>query len=159
MKILWVGNNQRFLSDTQKRLKNKGHDVQAISNGAEALEILRSQNIHVVILDVKKHDIRGLKVLKEIKRHFPMVQVIMLSKNGTAGCAAMSLKFGASDYLFNPITTEKLLQKVDEALERRACLEKKIRDIQIRVLEWQFKEIDFHNNDSMNQCFGRLSRL
>jgi len=158
MKVLWVGNNQRFLSDTQKLLKKKGHDVQAISKGSEVSRILSVQNIHVVILDVKMPDITGIEALKKIKRHFPMVQVIMLSRHGTAACAVRSLKFGAADYLFNPVTIEKLLQKVDEALEKRACLEKKIRDIQIRVLEWQFKEIDSHNNDSMNQCFGRLSR-
>ena len=159
MKILWVGNHQRILSDTQKLLKKRGHDVLAVSKGADALIILRARNIRVVILDVKMPDVTGIKVLKEIKRHFPLVQVIMLSNSKRAGCAVRSLKFGAADYLLDPITPEKLLQKIVEALEKRAGLEKKIRDIQIRVLEWQFKEIDSHNNDSINQCLGRLSRL
>lgn len=149
MKILWVGNNHRLLSDTQKLLKKKGHDVQAISKGSDVLEILRCQNIHVLILDVKMSDITGIEVLKKIKRHFPLVQVIMLSKNKTAGFAARSLKFGASDYLFSPLTTEKIFQKIEEASKKRRSLEQKIRDIQIRVLEWQFNGIDSHFNDSM----------
>lgn len=138
MKILLVDDNQRFLSNIKKLLEKKGHDVQAAWSRSEVLEKLRVQNIHVVVLDVKMPEMSGIEILKEIKKTFPLVQVIMLAEHGTVGCAAECLKFGAIEYLIKPVGIEELLQKVEEAFEKRKGLEQKIRDTQIRVLEWQF---------------------
>jgi len=53
MKMMLVDDEERFLSTTQKLLSRKGYDILTASSGAEALDILRTHNIHVVILDVK----------------------------------------------------------------------------------------------------------
>ena len=135
MRMMLVDDEERFLSTTQKLLAKKGYDVVTASGGVEALEKISIQNIHVVILDVKMPGMKGIEVLKEIKRQFPMVQVIMLTGVPTVGCAADSLKVGALCYLIKPIDIEELLQKIKEAHEQGQRLEQKIRNTQIRVLE------------------------
>ncbi len=159
IKILLVDDDQKLLAGIKKLLTKKGYDVVTASNGAEALEMIRIQNIHVVILDVKMPGITGIEVLKEIKQDFPLIQVIMLTGHATVYGVTESLKFGATDYLLKPINIEELLQKTGEAFEKRARLEQKIRKTQIEVLEHQFKGIDSTDNYAMNQVFEHLTRL
>lgn len=135
MKILLVDDDQKFLSIVQKRLARRSCTVFTASSGFEALENLRGQIIHVVVLDVKMPGMSGIEILKEIKKNFPLVQVIMLTGVPTVGCAADSLKVGALCYLIKPIDIEELLQKIKEAHEQGQRLEQKIRKTQIRVLE------------------------
>jgi len=138
MRLLLVDDDQKFLSITQKSLAKRGHIVQTASKRSEIFEKLQAQNIHVVVLDVKMSGMSGVEILKEIKKNSPLAQVIMLAGHGRVEGAAESLKFGAMDYLIKPVSIAELLQKAKEAFEKRQCLEQKIRDIQVRVLECQF---------------------
>ena len=135
MNILLVDDDQNFLSVAKKRLAKRGHTVQTASNGPEVFEKLQAQSIHVAVLDVKMPGISGIEILKEIKKNFPLVQVIMLTGVPTVGCAADSLKLGALNYLIKPVDIEELLQKIKEAHEQGQRLEQKIRNTQIKVLE------------------------
>jgi DNA-binding NtrC family response regulator len=127
MKLMLVDDEERLLSSIAKLLSKKGIDVVTATSGAEAIEKLNHQNIHVVILDVKMPGMDGNETLVEIKRLFPMVEVIMLTGHATVESAVDGLKFGATDYLMKPIGIDELIQKAEEAFEKRVRLEEKIR--------------------------------
>ncbi|HAY39781.1 MAG TPA: two-component system response regulator [Desulfobacteraceae bacterium] len=127
MKLMLVDDEERLLSSIAKLLSKKGIDVVTATSGAEAIEKLKHQNIHVVILDVKMPGMDGNETLVEIKRLFPMVEVIMLTGHATVESAVDGLKFGATDYLMKPIGIDELIQKAEEAFEKRVRLEEKIR--------------------------------
>ncbi len=141
MKMMLVDDEERFLSTTKKLLARKGYDVLTATSGAEALEILRGHNIHVVILDVKMPGMDGIATLKQIKRQYPMVEVIMLTGHATAESAVEGLKSGATDYLMKPTDVEELLRKAEEAFEKRQRLEEKIRVAQMRSLSRSPRDI------------------
>ena len=126
MKIMLVDDEERFLSTTQKLLTKKGIDVVTATSGAEALEILQHKHIHVVILDVKMPGMDGNETLKEIKRQFPLVEVIMLTGHATVESAIDGLKSGATDYMMKPTDIEELIKKASEAFNKRQHLEEKI---------------------------------
>ncbi len=132
MKMMLVDDEERFLSTTKKLLSKKGYDAFTSKSGAEALECLRLHNIHVVILDVKMPGMDGITVLKEIKRLYPLVEVIMLTGHATVESAVEGLKSGATDYLTKPTDVEDLIRKAEEAFEKRQRLEEKIRVAQTR---------------------------
>ncbi len=132
MKMMLVDDEERFLSTTKKLLSRKGYDVLTATSGAEALEKLRTEKIHVVILDVKMPGMDGITTLKEIKRQFPMAEVIMLTGHATVESAVDGLKSGATDYLTKPTDVEELIQKAEEAFAKRQRLEEKIRVAQTR---------------------------
>jgi DNA-binding NtrC family response regulator len=134
MKMMLVDDEERFLSTTRKLLEKKGYGVLTANSGSEALDLLRTQNIHVVILDVKMPGMDGMATLKEIKRQFPMIEVIMLTGHGTVESAVEGLKSGATDYLTKPADIEELIDKAEEAYEKRQRLEEKIRVAQTRKL-------------------------
>ena len=127
MRMMLVDDEERFLSTTEKLLKKKGYDVITAASGPEALDILNRKTIHVVILDVKMPGMDGIETLREIKTRFPLVEVIMLTGHATVESAVDGLKSGATDYLMKPTGPEELIEKAEEAFEKRRRLEEKIR--------------------------------
>ena len=141
MRMMLVDDEERFLATTQKLVERMGLPVITASGGAEALEKLRTENVHVVILDVKMPGMDGIATLKEIKRQFPLVEVIMLTGHGTVESAVEGLKSGATDYLTKPTDINELVDKAREAFERRQRLEEKIRVAQTRKFMQSPQEI------------------
>jgi DNA-binding NtrC family response regulator len=133
MTLMLVDDEERFLSTTKKLLSKKGIDLLTALSGGEALEMLNSHSIHVVILDVKMPGMDGMATLREIKRQHPLTEVIMLTGHATVESAVEGLKSGATDYLMKPADIEELLEKAEEAFEKRKRLEEKIRVAQTRL--------------------------
>ncbi|MBL0732268.1 MAG: response regulator [Desulfosarcina sp.] len=141
MKMMLVDDEERFLSTTQKLLSKKGYDVLTAASGGEALEKLRTGNVHVVILDVKMPGMDGIATLREIKRQFPTVEVIMLTGHATVESAIEGLKTGATDYLMKPADIDEIIQKAEEAFIKRQNLEEKIRVARMRKITKSPREI------------------
>jgi len=83
----------------------------------------------------------GMETLQEIKRRFPLVEVIMLTGHATVESAVEGLKSGATDYLVKPTDVDELLEKAVEAFEKRRRLEEKIRVAQSRSFMRSPREI------------------
>jgi DNA-binding NtrC family response regulator len=132
MKLMLVDDEERFLATTKKLLAKKGYDALTASSGTEALDKLREENIHVIILDVKMPGMDGIQTLKAVKRQYPMVEVIMLTGHATVESAVDGLKSGATDYLMKPADVEEIIRKAEEAFARRQQLEERIRVVQTR---------------------------
>jgi DNA-binding NtrC family response regulator len=141
MRMMLVDDEERFLETTRKLLHRKGYEVLTATGGIEALEQLRLHNVHVVILDVKMPGMDGIATLKEIKRRYPMVEVIMLTGHATIESAVEGLKSGATDYLTKPADVEELIAKAEEAFEKRKVIEEKIRVAQTRKVMSSARQI------------------
>lgn len=141
MKIMLVDDEERFLQTTQKLLQKNGLDTIIATSGETALEKLRSEPVHVVILDVKMPGMDGIATLKEIKRQFPMTEVIMLTGHATVESAIEGLKSGATDYLMKPADIEEIMQKAKESFANRRRLEEKIRVAHMRKIMKSPQEI------------------
>jgi DNA-binding NtrC family response regulator len=100
----------------------------AVYNGTDALEILRSRQIDVIITDLKLGgDIDGLAILQEAKKYDDRTEVILITAYGTIDTCKDAMKRGAYDYLVKPIDIGQLralvtqaCQKASTANERRA---------------------------------------
>ncbi|MDX9786463.1 MAG: response regulator [Desulfobacterales bacterium] len=127
LKLLLVDDEDRFLKTTQKLLTRIGYDIRIASSGTEALALLAHHAIHVVVLDVKMPGMDGIATLKEIKRRFPLVEVIMLTGHATVDSAIEGLQSGATDYLMKPVDPEILIEKALSAFLKRKHMDEKIR--------------------------------
>jgi DNA-binding NtrC family response regulator len=134
MKLMLVDDEERFLTTTSKLISRKGYQVVTAVSGAEAIEKLLTESVHVVILDVKMPGMDGIETLKAIKSRFPLVEVIMLTGHATVETAVEGLKSGATDYLMKPADIGELLQKAEEAFA-------KIRVAQSRMYQKSAREI------------------
>ncbi|RJQ66518.1 MAG: response regulator [Desulfobacteraceae bacterium] len=141
MVMMLVDDEERFLTTTSKLITRLGYSVVTAAGGVEALEKLRTSDIHVVVLDVKMPGMDGIATLKEIKRQYPMVEVIMLTGHATVESAIEGLKTGACDYLMKPTDIPDLIHKAEAAFQRRQDLEGKIRVARMRKLMGTPREI------------------
>ena len=99
----------------------------AVYNGKDALEIVRSQQVDIVVTDLKlDDDIDGLTILEEAKKHDDKTEVILITAYATIDTCKEAIKRGAYDYLVKPIDIGQLRtlvaqagQKVSAAYARR----------------------------------------
>ncbi len=132
MKLMLVDDEARYLQTTQKLIEKKGYETVTAQSGKEALEQLKTKNIHVVILDVKMPGMDGNETLKAIKSLYPLVEIIMLTGHATVDSAIDGLKSGACDYLMKPADIDEIMEKAIAAFEKRQRLEEKIRTAQTK---------------------------
>lgn len=118
-RILLVDDEKDFVEMLTLRLQEIGEEVLQAYSGLECLEKLKETEIDVVILDVKMPGMDGIETLQEIKKRYPLVEVIMLTGHGTIETAVQGMKQGAYDFLIKPADFEDLTTKLNKARERR----------------------------------------
>ena len=141
MKLLLVDDEERFLVTTQKLLQKKGIQTLTSPSGEAAMETIRVNRPHVVILDVKMPGMDGISTLKAIKREYPMTEVIMLTGHATVESAIEGLKSGARDYLMKPSDIDEIIEKAKDAFNSRQRIEERIRVAQMRHMMKSPQEI------------------
>ncbi len=98
-------------------LTDEGHTVELAENAAQARQVRESLRPDLVLLDIWMPDVDGVTLLKEWSAGGMLsMPVIMMSGHGTIDTAVEATKFGASAFLEKPITLQKLLRAVDQAL-------------------------------------------
>ncbi|MEW6076612.1 MAG: response regulator [Thermodesulfobacteriota bacterium] len=125
--VLLVDDEEAFVTSNAKLLSKRGYDVRTALEGTTAIRLLAEQDADVVVLDVKMPGMDGITVLKEIKKRFPLVEVIMLSGQATFEAAVEGINLGAGDYLMKPCQISELVRKIEEAREKRKINEEKRR--------------------------------
>jgi DNA-binding NtrC family response regulator len=131
--VMLVDDEAPFVETTTKRLEKRNLNVLQAFNGQEALEKLRkNNNVDVVILDVKMPGMDGIETLQHIKRDSPLSEVIMLTGHATVESAIEGMKLGAFDYLMKPCEIDQLVEKIEEAAEKKRVHEEKIREAKVR---------------------------
>ena len=88
----------------------------------------------MVVLDILMLGMDGIAALKEIKRRFPLVEVIMLTGHGTTETAVEGMKLGAFDYLLKPADFEDLQTKLAGARKRKDEQEERIRAAEAKAI-------------------------
>ncbi len=131
--VLLVDDEVPFVETMTKRLQKRDLNVNTAFSGQEALEVLdKNRNTDVVILDVKMPGMDGIEALGEIKKSFPLTEVVMLTGHGTIESAIEGMKKGAYDYLLKPCDIDQLMLKVEEATQKKRIHEGKIREAKVK---------------------------
>ncbi|MBL8350942.1 MAG: response regulator [Burkholderiaceae bacterium] len=102
-------------------LSDEGHTVELAENAAEARAVRERLRPDLVLLDIWMPDVDGISLLKEWgAASLLSMPVIMMSGHGTIDTAVEATKYGATAFLEKPITLQKLLRAVEQALVRPA---------------------------------------
>ncbi|MFC1856787.1 response regulator [Thermodesulfobacteriota bacterium] len=125
--ILLVDDEVPYVEAVAKRLSKRNIEIITAFSGEEALEKLeKNQMLDVVVLDVKMPGMDGPETLREIKKAYPLIEVIMLTGHATVESGIEGMKLGAFDYLMKPCDIEDLVDKVKEAAQKKREHEEKI---------------------------------
>jgi DNA-binding NtrC family response regulator len=116
-------------------LSREGYSVASFSDGLEAVNRLRVEDVHLVITDLVMPGANGIEVLKYAVRSNPDIAVIILTAYGTLDTTLEAIKEGAYDYLTKPFKTQEIViltarayQKAQLVAENRE-LKKNLREI------------------------------
>ncbi|AOY58367.1 MULTISPECIES: response regulator [Desulfococcus] len=134
--VLLVDDEIAFVETITKRLKKRHFIIQTAHSGMEAMEKLEENGnaTEVVVLDVKMPGMDGIETLAEIKRKFPLKEVIMLTGHATVSSAIEGMKKGAFDYLLKPCEMSDLVSKVNRAAEKKREHEKRVVEARMQEL-------------------------
>lgn len=132
--ILIVDDEPSILQSLSGLLTDEGFEVTTATNGYEGLQLIERETPDLVLLDIWMPGIDGLETLKEIKKTSPHVQVIMVTGHGTIETAVQATKLGAFDFIEKPLSIDKVIVAINNALNFRR-LEEENRYLRKKTIE------------------------
>ncbi|MBC8489402.1 MAG: sigma-54-dependent Fis family transcriptional regulator [Bacteroidetes bacterium] len=132
--ILLVDDEPSILRALSGLLSDEGFEVKTASNGYEALKFIDAESPDLVLLDIWMPGIDGIETLKEIKKDNPFIQVVIITGHGTIETAIKATKLGAFDFIEKPLSIEKVIVAINNALNFRR-LEEENRYLRKKTIE------------------------
>ncbi|MEQ8676626.1 MAG: response regulator [Aggregatilineales bacterium] len=123
--ILVVDDNEMNRDMLSRRLQRQGYEVAVAEHGERALEMMRSDNFDLVLLDIMMPRLNGYQVLEQVKadnqlKHIP---IIMISAVDDLDSVVKCIELGAEDYLFKPFNPVLLKARVRAGLDKKRANE------------------------------------
>ena len=115
--LLIIDDDANTLASLARAFRLAGHEATVCDNGAKALELLKAQDFDLIFSDVVMPNMDGLQFLEQYSKLASHVPVVMMSGQAHIAMAVQATKLGALDFLEKPISTDKLLLTVDNALK------------------------------------------
>ncbi|HYG38885.1 MAG TPA: sigma-54 dependent transcriptional regulator [Cytophagales bacterium] len=131
-KILLVEDEDSLRSLLTRIITLEGYKVYPAVDATEGLEILRRENILVVVTDVKLPDINGIELTERIKASYPGVEVVVLTAFSNVKDGVKAMKIGAFDYMTKGEGDEKLPLVIKKAMEK-AHLNRQLFELEQRL--------------------------
>ncbi len=118
IKILVIDDEKNILESIKMVLTYENYKVETASSGLDGVELFKTINPDIVLLDVKMPGFNGIEVLRNLKEINPLTEVIMISGHSGIEEAVEASKLGAFDFLEKPLARDKLILTVRNAAEK-----------------------------------------
>ncbi|MCB1958624.1 MAG: response regulator, partial [Rhodocyclaceae bacterium] len=143
--VLCIEDEAPLLRDITEELRDAGYEVRAAANGAEGLDILRTDAVDLVLCDIMMPEVDGFGVLREVRenlRHLDDTPFLFLSALAEREQVMRGLSLGADDYIVKPIDYDTLLVKVAAHLRQTTRMAEKKQQELIRVYQATKKKME-----------------
>lgn len=117
--ILIVDDEASIRHFLKRILERAGYDVLSAGSGSEALDLLESQHIDLLLTDIRMDRMSGVTLLEQARAKYPEMAVILLTGHATVETAVAALRQGAINYLLKPVKNEELLEAIQIGLQVR----------------------------------------
>lgn len=107
-RILVVDDEENARLGLTRLLSKEGYQVDSVSNGYEALNFLREKDVNLIVTDINMPEMNGIAFLKELNKHFPNSNVIMVTAYGGVESYIEAMNLGAFEYINKPVKIEEL---------------------------------------------------
>ncbi len=114
-----VVDDERGPRESLRMILSANYDVSSATNGAEALDLLRTGAIDLVTVDLNMPGMKGDELMRTIRAEFPQTEIIIITGCGSIETAVEGIRHGVFDYLTKPFDVVQVTASVSRALERR----------------------------------------
>jgi DNA-binding NtrC family response regulator len=153
-RILIVDDEANTLASLSRAFRLAGHEAVVCDNAVRALEIARTEPFDLILSDVVMPRRDGLALLEDLKTAGVAAPVVMMSGQAHIEMAVKATRLGALDFLEKPLTTEKLLVTVENAL-KLTRLETENQDLRARV----GKHTLVFTGETMRRVLAQIERV
>ncbi|HWI41134.1 MAG TPA: response regulator [Verrucomicrobiae bacterium] len=118
-KILIVDDEENSRIGLSRLLAQEGFHVETVSNGFEALDFLRCNDVHLIVTDINMPEMNGLAFLRELNKTRPYSNVIMMTAYGGVESYIEAMNLGAFEYINKPVNIDELkaiMKKIFDAI-------------------------------------------
>ncbi len=152
VRVLVVDDEETIRNLLQRTLEETGYTVVTAANGEEALHEVSQREPEVMLLDIKMPGLSGMDVLTKLTTDWPDICVVMVTAMGDTQTAVKAMKLGAYDYITKPFKPTDVVQKVQEALNKRESL------LQKKRLSLELQQSVLEQSKQMHEQFNELVR-
>ncbi|MCX6151488.1 MAG: sigma-54 dependent transcriptional regulator [Ignavibacteriales bacterium] len=132
--ILVIDDEESIRGVLSQLLSLDDFKVWQADNAQKGIEILKSEEIQVVISDVRLPDAYGIDLISKIKELNPLIEIIMLTAYGTIQDGVTAIKMGAFDYITKGDEDNKIILLAERAMEK-VTLKSKLEKLESRIIE------------------------
>lgn len=118
-KLLLVDDEEEFVKSLSERLEMRDMRPKIAYDGEEALKCIKDEEPDVILLDLKMPGIHGIDVLRQVKKAYPKIQVVILTGHGTDKHESDARNLGAFDYLEKPVDIDLLTKTLKKAYRQK----------------------------------------
>ena len=111
-RTILICDDEEGIRESFKLILDEQYHLKFANNGLEALEMLKTLNPDLMMLDIKMPKMHGMEILKQIKKLKPSLPVIIVTGYQSVEMAQEALKNGAADYIPKPFETEEIIRAV-----------------------------------------------
>ncbi|MBW1916049.1 MAG: response regulator, partial [Deltaproteobacteria bacterium] len=149
LRILVVDDEKVVRAGCDRVLTGKGYEVLAAENGKQAMDMLGSKPVDIILLDLKMPVMGGDEVLEKVGQEYPDIPVIIITGHGTIDTAVECMKKGAYDFITKPFQVDQFVITINRAADKRR-LEQQAR---------RFQEQNVRNLYDLNLEKSRLKTI
>jgi two-component system, NtrC family, nitrogen regulation response regulator NtrX len=152
--LLIVDDEPNTLASLSRAFRLAGHEATVCDNAAKALELAKTHEFDLILSDVVMPGKDGLALLEEMKQQGVTAPVVMMSGQAHIEMAVRATRLGALDFLEKPISSDKLLLTVENALKLRR-LESENRQLRQRLGKHEI----VWKGDAMKRVMAQVERV
>jgi two-component system, NtrC family, nitrogen regulation response regulator NtrX len=153
-RLLIVDDDSNTLASLSRAFRLAGHEPEVAGSAARALELIRDEAFDLIFSDVVMPEKDGITLLQEIRALGCSTPVVMISGQATVDMAVRATRLGAVDFLEKPLSTEKLLLTLENAV-KLVRLEAENRDLRQRVGRHEI----IWKSDAMRRVMAQVERV
>ena len=144
--ILWADDEIDLLKPHIIFLEQKGYEVITANSGSDAIDLVRERHFDIVFLDEQMPGVSGIEALEVIKREYPNLPVVMITKSEEERIMEDAIGSNIADYLIKPVNPNQILLSLKRNLENKKLREEK----SSMGYQQEFRQISMELNNNLS---------
>lgn len=145
-RLLWVDDEIEMLKAHILFLQKKDYEVMTANNGADAIDLCRTNRFDLILLDENMPGLSGLETLTHLKEIAPTVPVVMVTKNEEEDLMDQAIGSKIADYLIKPVNPSQVLLTLKKNIHQREI----VQEVTQTSYRQEFSRIDMQLSENLN---------